>query len=282
MIEWTGLDQMSECQKQKQAVLLLLRSLLQLSSACLTAWASSLCCSCSVNAGTFLVTSPACCGAWKRCGWILSSVRFLFVSVIVVSSDRFLQTPEGMALKHALVWMPSAFRHFSCWFGLRCTRNCRFPLVAQTSSVSRHGKKFPVSTDILGQFCSVGVSLLDLFSHMLQVNCRQLPPAGLFAEIGNLVLHLSMSLWKSLLLNNDIPSSLHSPWHLVFLKCDLVLSGMQAPAGAASHVDSHPPMVSPFSSGSLSPLHSHHLSTKASSVDCIPNLIGSKQCLMVI
>jgi len=36
-----------------------------------------------------------------------------------------------MALKHALVWMLSAFRYFSCWFGLRCTRNCRFPLVAQ-------------------------------------------------------------------------------------------------------------------------------------------------------
>jgi len=70
--------------------------------------------------------------------------------VIVVSLDSLLQTPEGMASKHVLVWMMSAFRCFSCWFGLRCTRSCRFPLVAQTSSVSRHGKKFPVSMDILG------------------------------------------------------------------------------------------------------------------------------------
>jgi len=77
-----------------------------------------------------------------------------------------------MTLKHALVWKLSAFRHFSCWFGLRCTRNCRFLLVAQTSSVSRYGKKFPVSMDILGSFCAVGISLLDLSSHMLQVNCR--------------------------------------------------------------------------------------------------------------
>jgi len=87
-----------------------------------------------------------------------------------------------MALKHALVWMLSAFRYFSCWFGLRCTRNCRFPLVAQTSSVSRYGKKFPVSMDILGSFCSVGSSLLDSSSHMLQVNCKQFPPASLFTE----------------------------------------------------------------------------------------------------
>jgi len=193
MIEWTGLDQVLEHRMQKQAVLLLLHSLLELSLACLAALASSLCSSCSVIVGTFLVTGPACCGAWKCCGQILSGGRFLFVSVIVVSLDSLLQTPEGIALKHALVWMPSAFRCFSCWFGLRCTRNCRFPLVAQTSSVSRCGKKFPVSTDILGSLCFVGNSLLDLSSHMLQVNCRWFPPAGLFTEFWNFVLHSSMS-----------------------------------------------------------------------------------------
>jgi len=123
MIEWTGSDQMLEHPAQKQVVLLLLRSLLELSLACLRTLTSSLCCSCSVN-----VTGAVCCSAWK-----CSSGRFLFVSVIVVSSDSILQTPEWMALKRASVWMMSAFRHFSCWFGLRCTRNCRFPLVAQTS-----------------------------------------------------------------------------------------------------------------------------------------------------
>ena len=33
-------------------------------------------------------------------------------------------------------------------FGLRCTQNSRSLLVAQTSSVSSYGKKFPVSTDV--------------------------------------------------------------------------------------------------------------------------------------
>jgi len=59
----------------------------------------------------------------------LLSGRFLFVSMIVVGSDSLLQAPEGMALMHALVCRVSPFGHFSCWFGLRCTRNCRFPLV---------------------------------------------------------------------------------------------------------------------------------------------------------
>jgi len=38
--------------------------------------------------------------------------------------------------------------------------------------------------DVLGSFCVVGISLLDLSSHMLQVNCRQFPPAtsSLFTE----------------------------------------------------------------------------------------------------
>jgi len=171
--------------------------------------------------------------------------------------------------------MLHAFRCFSCWFGLRCTRNCRFPLVAQTSSVSGCGKKFPVSTDVLGSFCSVG-------NHMLQVNCRKFPSASLFTEFWNLVLHLSVSSQESLLLNTAIPSSLCGPEHLVFLKCHLVLSRMQAPTGSASHADSHPPKVSPFSSASLSPSHSWHLSTKASGVDCIPNLTRSRQCSMVI
>jgi len=45
----TGLDQMLECPMQKWVVLLLLRSLLELFLACLTALASSLCCGCLVN-----------------------------------------------------------------------------------------------------------------------------------------------------------------------------------------------------------------------------------------
>jgi len=68
--------------------------------------------------GIFLDTRPACCGAWKRCGQILSGGSFLFLSMSVVSSESLLQTPEGMALTHALAWMLSAFGSFSCWFGL--------------------------------------------------------------------------------------------------------------------------------------------------------------------
>jgi len=190
------------------------------------------------------VTEPACCGAWKCCGKILSSGRFLFVSVIVVNLGSLLQTSEGMALEHALVCMLLAFRCFSCWFGLKCTRNCRSALVdAQTRSVTRHGMKFPVAIDVLGLFCAVGVSLLDLSSHMLQVSCRQLPPASLFAEFWNLVLQLSVSPQESLLLNAAVPSSLCTQQHLVFLKCDLGLSTgrMWAPAGSASQADLHPP-----------------------------------------
>jgi len=90
-----------------------------------------------------------------------------------------------MALKHALVWMLSAIRCFSCWFGLRCTRNCRFPLVAQTSSVSRHGKKFSVLMDILGSFGANCVSLLDLSSHMLSNNgCSIVQLGHQVAELG--------------------------------------------------------------------------------------------------
>jgi len=166
-----------------------------------------------------------------------------------------LQTPERMALKHDLVWMLSASRCFSCWFGLRCARNSRFVLVAMTNSVSRHGKKHPVSMDVLGSFCSVVISVLDLSSHMPQVNCMWFPPAGLFIEFWNVVLHLSMSLQESLFLNAAVPSSLCRLHHLVFLKRDLVLSKMHAPARSASHDDSCPPMVSPFSSGSLSQSH---------------------------
>jgi len=156
---------------QKQIVLVLFCLLSESSSACLRALASLLCSSCSVNVGIFLVTGPAGCRAWKCCGWMLSSHRFLFVSVIVVSLDSLLWTPEGMALKHALAWMLAVSRCFSCWFGLRCTQNCTAPLVAQTSSVSRGGKKFHVSTDVLGSFCAVAVSLLVFSSHMLHMNC---------------------------------------------------------------------------------------------------------------
>jgi len=135
MIDWTVSDQMFEHPIQKQVVLFLLRSVFELSSACLRALASSLPCSCSVNVGTFSVTNLACCRAWKWCGCILSGGGLLFVSLIVVSLDMLLWTPEGMALNHTLVWMISVFGHFSCCIGLRCTWNCGFPLAAQTSNV---------------------------------------------------------------------------------------------------------------------------------------------------
>ena len=80
----------------------------------------------------------------------------MFVSVIVVSLDGLLQTPEGMALKHALVCMLFAFGHFTCWFGLRCTLSCGSPLVAQTKSASGCGKKFPVSMDVFVQHPKLG------------------------------------------------------------------------------------------------------------------------------
>jgi len=57
-------------------------------------------------------------------------------------------------------------------------------LVAQTSSVSRCGKKFPVLIDILGSFCSVGISRLDLSSHMLQVNCGGFLPRVCLLSFG--------------------------------------------------------------------------------------------------
>jgi len=103
--------------------------------------------------------------------------------VNVVSLDSLLQTPEGMALKQAMMWMLSAFGHFCCWFGLRCTRNCRSLLVAQTSSVSGHGKNFFVLIDTLGLFCAVDISLLDLSGHMMHVNQMQFSPAAMFAAL---------------------------------------------------------------------------------------------------
>jgi len=82
-----------------------------------------------------------------------------------------------MALKHALVWMMSLFRHFNCWFSLRCTRNCRSPLCAQTSSVSRHGKQFPVLIDVCRLFCIV-LSLILIYlatcSRWIVGSCLQL------------------------------------------------------------------------------------------------------------
>ena len=88
--------------------------------------------------------------------------------------------PEGMALNHAVVWMLSLFRCFSCWFGSRCV--CRSALVVQKKAVSRHGKKIRFWMDISGSFCHVGVSLLDFSSHMLQLTCIWFPPASLFVE----------------------------------------------------------------------------------------------------
>ena len=100
------------------------------------------------------------------------------------------------------------------------------------------------------------VSLLDSSGDVMHVNSRQFPPAGLFVVFQNLVLHLRMSSQESVLLKAVMSSSLCGPQHLVFLKCDLVLCGMQASARSASQADSHPPIVSPFSSGSLSLLQS--------------------------
>jgi len=99
---------------QKQVVLLLLRLLLELSLACLMALASSLCCSCSVNVGTVLVTGPACCGPWKCCGQILFSGRFLFVSVIVVGLDSLLQTPAGTVLQNGCCFVAQTVSSKSC------------------------------------------------------------------------------------------------------------------------------------------------------------------------
>jgi len=95
---------------------------------------------------------------------------FLFVLVIVVSSESLLQTPEGMALKQALVWMMFAFAHFSGLFDSRCTPNCKSPLVAKTSSVSRHRNEFPVLIDVFVAFCAACVSLPDLFGHMMNMD----------------------------------------------------------------------------------------------------------------
>jgi len=80
-----------------------------------------------------------------------------------------------------------------------------------------------------------------------------------------------------------IQQSLCGPQHSVFMKCDLVLqAGMQAPARSASQADSQSQMVKTFSSESLSRSCSWRLSTKVGSVDCIPNLIRSRQCLPLI
>mgnify|MGYP007080222017 CR=1 FL=1 len=97
-------------------------SIVVISLKCSLQWQFCMLCRgcCSVNVGIFLAIGHAFCTAWKCCGQILSGGRFLFVSVIVVSLDSLLWTPEGMAFKQALVWILSAFGHFSCWFGLRC------------------------------------------------------------------------------------------------------------------------------------------------------------------
>jgi len=126
--------------------------------------AYSSCSSHLVSVGIVLVMRPVCCKAWKCCMQTLSGGGFLHVSVIVINSDSLLHTPDGMALKHALVWMLSDFRCFSYWFGLMFTWNCRFPSVDQTSSVPKCRKNFFDLIDIFGSICTVGVSLLDLSS----------------------------------------------------------------------------------------------------------------------
>ena len=174
MHEWTGSDQMLEHPMQKQVILLLLHSLLEWSLACFERF------------GFFIVLQLFSqhwdlFGDWTCMLWSLEVlwVDFVWWQVLVSFRDccqfrqsNAQQTSEGVALKHALVCMLSAFRCFSCWFGLRCTWNCRSPLVdAQTRSVSRHEMKFPVATDVLGLFCAVSVSLLGLSSHTLQTSC---------------------------------------------------------------------------------------------------------------
>jgi len=149
------------------------------------------------------VISPACCGAWKRCVEILSGFGFLFVSVIVVRLEILLWTPEGMALKQALVWMLSAFGCFSCWFqlvgdALGIAGFRWLPRLVQCPGVERSS---------LFQWTSCGCSVLlaSLFlthpagTGMLQVNDSSFLPQSLFAKFWNFVLHLSMSLWESLL-----------------------------------------------------------------------------------
>jgi len=64
--------------------------------ACLRALASSFCCSCSASVGIFLATGPACCRSLKCCGQTLSGGRFLFASIVVVSSDSLLHALEMM------------------------------------------------------------------------------------------------------------------------------------------------------------------------------------------
>jgi len=169
-----------------------------------------------------------------------------------------------------------------CQFGLRWTQNCVFPLVAKTSSASVCGKKFPVSIDILRSFCVVGISALDFSSHMLQVNHMQFPPASLSAEFWNLVLHLSVSSQEILLLNAAIPSSLHRPQHLFFPE---LWFGVVWDTGSHWICQSSwftSTCGEPFFLRSASPSCSQHFSTQASGVDCIPNLIKSRQCSMAI
>jgi len=67
IIDWTGLDQILEWPMPKQVVVVLLRLSLELQSACLRVLACLLCCSCSINVGTFWVTRPACCRACEWC-----------------------------------------------------------------------------------------------------------------------------------------------------------------------------------------------------------------------
>jgi len=94
---------------QKWIVLLLFCLLLEFHSTCLRVLTSSLCHSCSVNNGIFLVTRFAALKSLEVLCADFSSGEFLFVSVIAVILESLLQAPKGMALKHALVWLLSAF-----------------------------------------------------------------------------------------------------------------------------------------------------------------------------
>jgi len=129
--------------------------------------------------------------SWKCCvchQHVLSGDGFLFVSVIVVSPCNLFQTPEVMNLKHALAWMWSAFRCFSCWFGLRCTRNWGF------CWIPRQVQCLGVKGSSLFQFVSWGHSVLlaSLFLICLATCCRWL--VGSF-----LLLVCSLSFWDLVL-----------------------------------------------------------------------------------
>jgi len=76
------------------------------------------------------------------------------------------------------------------------------------SSVHKCGKKFSGSINIFGFFCTVYDSFFDFSSHVLRVQCSELPLANHFVEFWILSLYLRLSSHESLLLNEAKPSCL--------------------------------------------------------------------------